>query len=284
MTEGIVAETFVKEYNYRNGHIFKQNIILKDELRTIAEIDFIQPNLVIEVKGGESYDISYKGGLAKVITQFHRLKNITPTHFKIYHFFTNKLNDDVHKYFVDHGMTIIYNLDDILYDQSNYVYYTRDTTIIRILGSLDDENLNIAKQKYSVIVVPKYIYLRAVASMTNEQLNKLNQFDFHFTNDEPEKYIYLTTKKLSADKEQLFNIFYEQIKPPKNKITYSDQMLLVDEVTSMCKKCNEIKYDECIENDVCSKCTGRKNNKRKPDYMIPIKSPKLKKMRLSIED
>jgi len=280
-TVGTVAETIVREYNIAKRRIFKQNVILKDDTKTIAEIDFIQPNLVIEVKGGDSYDMKAKHSLLKVIKQFNRLKSITPDHFKIYHFFAKKLNDDVYRYFVNHGLVIIYNLDEIAYDHSNYVYYTRDTSVIRLLGLLDEDNFRIVRERYPLIWVPKYIYLRAVVSMTNEHLNRLNQFDFHFTNDEPEKYIYLTLRRLSPDKEQLYNIFYEQLTSPKDGFHYIDKMLLVDTITAVCKKCNEIKYDECIDRDICSKCSGKKNNKRKPDSMLPIKSSKLKKMRLS---
>ncbi|ARF12045.1 hypothetical protein Klosneuvirus_3_180 [Klosneuvirus KNV1] len=278
-TEGVVAETIVREYNIARRRVFKQNVILKDDTRTIAEFDFIQPNLVIEVKGGESYDMKAKHSLLKVIKQFHRMKNIIPDHFKIYHFFAKKLNDQVHEYFVNHGLIIIYNLDEIAYDHSSYVYYTRDTSVIRLLGSFDEDNYRIVRERYSLIWVPKYIYLRAVVSMSNEHLNRLNQFDFHFTNDEPEKYIYLTLRRLSPDKEQLYNIFYEQLISPKEGFQYVDKMLLIDTITTICKKCKEIKYDECIDCDICSKCSGKKNNKRKPDSMLPIKSSKLKKMR-----
>ena len=278
-TEGVVAETIVREYNIARRRVFKQNVILKDDTRTIAEFDFIQPNLVIEVKGGESYDMKAKHSLLKVIKQFHRMKNIIPDHFKIYHFFAKKLNDQVHEYFVNHGLIIIYNLDEIAYDHSSYVYYTRDTSVIRLLGSFDEDNYRIVRERYSLIWVPKYIYLRAVVSMSNEHLNRLNQFDFHFTNDEPEKYIYLTLRRLSPDKEQLYNIFYEQLISPKEGFQYVDKMLLIDTITTICKKCKEIKYDECIDCDICRKCSGKKNNKRKPDSMLPIKSSKLKKMR-----
>lgn len=276
---GNIAETFVEEYIIKKEIPYKKNIELQDNKHTIAEFDVIYPDVIIEIKGGESYDMSCKSSLMKTIKQFHRIKKLIPTNYKFYHFFAIKLPSDVYEFFTNEGFNIIYNLDDIEYNQSEYVYYTRDTAIIRLLGSLDDIQLHHAVEKYQFIVVPKYIYMRAVVGMKEENLAKLNQFQFRFTNDEPEKYIYLTIKKLSPNKEQLFNIFYEQIFPSTSLFNYSDQMILVDDITTLCHKCYEIKYDECVENNICSKCSGKKNKKRKPDMMIPIKSSKLKKMR-----
>ncbi|QKF94474.1 hypothetical protein QKU48_gp1016 [Fadolivirus algeromassiliense] len=274
------AEQMVEDHLNLRRIPYKRNVIIRDKKLTVAEYDFIIPNAVIEVKSG-SFDLNFKKGIDKLITQLERILRFIPKHFTLYYFFVNQLNDEVYDLLSTYNIKIMYDLNDLEYDMTGYTYYTRDTAVVRSLVNLDNSKFSSFNKDHNILTIPKYIYYRAVASMSDIELYKLNKINLYFTNDEPEKYIYLTGRKLSPNKESLWNIFYEYV--PYTKPDYASRMLLFNLITDICQKCNEIKYDECIENNVCSKCTGFKNKKRKPDIMLPIESTK-KKMRLLEKD
>ena len=272
------TEQIVENYLICNHIPYKKNVIFKNKKITSAEFDFIIPNAVIEVKGG-IFNSEYSQGLEKLFIQLIRIKSYIPSHFKIYYFFRKCLPNDVYDLLVKNGAIVLYDLKNLIYDYNNsdYVFYTCDTAVLRSMASVYNTEFELIKQLYNPIVVPVYIYMRAIANIADEELARLNQIQFKFIEDTapPQKYIYLTIKNLSYSKN--WNIFYVQF--PYYVLKDTQKMLLIDGITITCSKCKNIKFEESVEDNICSKCVGYRNKKRKPEVMLPIKS--LKRQRLN---
>jgi len=270
------AENSVEHHLIANKIPYKRNIIIKDKRnRMVLECDFVIPGAIIEVKGG-NFNNGYVTAGDKLYWQIKRYRKYIPDDYDLYIFFVHQPSIDIliYIYSADPKIKIIYDLNDIHY--TKYDFCTMDTGVIRSLSS--DEYDDNFRSFFTTITLPKSIYYRSIVGLTNSQLANLNKIDLHFSDQFPDRYIYITGRTLNSY--DVFNVFMWKIQ--YMNLGRKHDLLLLDGTTEWCNLCNDVKYIECIENHMCAWCSnGIVKKKRKSDlnpFLIPINSAKRRKI------
>lgn len=286
------AENIVQQYLISSNIPFKRNTKFKKNRNTIAELDFIIPNAVIEVKSG-FFRMQYPKTIDELLKQILRLRSFMPPDFTLYLFSIHKITDDIMKLILltDPYIKVIYNLNEIVYHPLEY--FTMDTGVIRSIVSHNNIEYDNQIKRYNPLYMPKSIYYRALAGFTNDLCERLNKLHIEFTEIIPTTCIYLTGRNLhDIINNTIFTRFYEKIKYCELK--WND-LLLITGITHCCVKCNKIKYIECFltssdylnyELNTCTNCLGYNNKgsyKRKiqvDNNLLPLNS--IKRMKITV--
>lgn len=280
------VENQVQEFLISHSIPHKKNVKIRRNKMTVAEFDLIIPGAIIEVKSG-IFNSKYMdtGSIEKLCQQIIRQRKYMPPHFKLYIYVIQQLDDKTIEIIqeIDNDVIIIYDLNEIRYDK--YEYATKDTGVIRAIASNENNNIDLMIQQFGEINIPSSIYKRSIVGMSDTDLSNLNRFKFHFTDELPERYIYITGRDLGTYAESsLWNVFY--LKVPYYLLKHTSNLMYIDNITDWCKRCNQIKFIECIQNNICSWCSnGEVTKKRKRELdpnLIPhlsgISSPKRMKL------
>lgn len=247
---------------------YKRHVKLVGENNAIiTEFDFIMPNAVIEAKGGLcSY--SQNTFLKQLILH----KSIIPEHFQMYYYFENIPKKYILDILDEHNVLPIYCIDDIQFNDDGYEYYTNDSSVIRMIGSLEKTNINNFINQFNILRTSKDIYYKGIVCLDDNCLDTLNKVNWIISNKTPEKYIKLQIKNKykgnfcqvydNKNKNDIWNKFTFCI--PYNDFKHCSELIFIDGITKECKRCYKIYY-KLFNHEICKRCF-KNSNKRKFEY------------------